>query len=328
MLATAIKEPFDDDRWIFEPKWDGVRALATCSVEETMLVSRTRRDITKTYPELAKLHDRVVAVDAIVDGEIVAMDKGRPSFERLQSRINLQNPHDVARAVKEIPVTFIAYDILYMDGRSLLKVPLEERKELLEAAIVPADWLQVSPHVEGEGTTLFEAAKAQQLEGIVAKKLGGTYRPGRRAKDWLKIKTVMDADLVIGGWSPGEGNRSSTFGALIVGAYEDDGLRFVGSVGTGFDQKMLEDLLPRLKELETDDMPFAVDPRKAPGGSSFGKPIRNPHWVQPQLVAQVEFRELTSVGRLRAPSFKGLRPDKKPEDCSFADLAATAGVDV
>ena len=328
MLATAVKEPFDDDRWIFEPKWDGVRALATCSVEETMLVSRTRRDITKTYPEIAKLHDRVVAVDAIVDGEIVAMHKGRPSFERLQSRINLQNPHDVARAVKEIPVTFIAYDILYMDGRSLLKVPLEERKELLEAAIVPADWLQVSPHVEGEGTTLFEAAKAQQLEGIVAKKLGGTYRPGRRAKDWLKIKTVMDADLVIGGWSPGEGNRSSTFGALIVGAYEDDGLRFVGSVGTGFDQKMLEDLLPRLKELETDDMPFAVDPRKAPGGSSFGKPIRNPHWVQPQLVAQVEFRELTSVGRLRAPSFKGLRPDKKAEDCSFADLAATAGVDV
>jgi bifunctional non-homologous end joining protein LigD len=327
MLATATKEPFDDDKWIFEPKWDGVRALATCAVEETMLVSRNRNDITKAYPDLARLHDRVVAVDAILDGEIVAMHKGRPSFERLQSRINLQNPHDIERATKQIPVTFIVYDVLYMDGRSLLKSPLEERKDILDAAIVPADWLQVSPVVRGDGTTLFEAAHAQQLEGIVAKKLGGTYRPGRRAKDWLKIKTVMEADLVIGGWSPGEGNRSSTFGSLIVGAYEEDGLRFVGSVGTGFDQKMLEALMPRLHDLESDEMPFVVDPRKAPGGSRFGKPIRDPRWVAPELVAQVEFRELTSVGRLRAPSFKGLRPDKKPADCLFADLAATAGVD-
>lgn len=328
MLATAVKEPFDDDDWIFEPKWDGVRALATCSMEETMLVSRNKRDITATYPELAKMHDRVVAVDAILDGEIVAMHKGRPSFERLQSRINLQNRHDIERAVKQIPVTFVAYDVLYMDGRSLLKVPLEERKELLAAAIVPSDSLQVSPVIQGEGTSLFEAAQAQRLEGIVAKKLGGGYRPGRRSRDWLKIKTVMDADLVIGGWSPGEGNRASTFGALIVGAYEDGELRFVGSVGTGFDQEMLATLLPQLRERKTEEMPFAIDPRKMPSGTSrFGKPIRDPHWVRPELVAQVEFRELTSVGRLRAPSFKGLRPDKKPEDCLFAELATLAGVD-
>lgn len=328
MLATAVKDPFDDDRWIFEPKWDGVRALVTCSVEETMLVSRNKRDISATYPELAKLHDRVVAIDAIIDGEIVAMQKGRPSFERLQSRINLQNRHDIERAMKQIPVTFVAYDVLYMDGRSLLKTPLEERKEILEAAIVPSDRVQVSPVVRGEGTTLFEAARAQQLEGVVAKKLGCPYRPGRRSRDWLKIKTVMEADLVIGGWSPGEGNRASTFGALIVGAYEDEGLRFVGSVGTGFDQKTLETLLPQLEALETDEMPFASDPLKMPtGGSRFGKPIRDPHWVRPELVAQVEFRELTSVGRLRAPSFKGLRSDKEPEDCIFTDLETLAGVD-
>ncbi|MDQ3964790.1 MAG: non-homologous end-joining DNA ligase, partial [Actinomycetota bacterium] len=327
MLATLAKEPFDDDGWIFEPKWDGVRALVTCGIEETMVVSRTGRDITATYPELAKLHDRVVAIDAIVDGEIVAMERGRPSFERLQSRINLQNPHDIARIAKQIPVSFVAYDILYIDGRSLLKAPLEERKQLLAEAIVVSDTVQISPVIPGEGITLFEAARAQRLEGIVAKKLGCSYRPGRRAKDWIKIKTVMEADLVIGGWSPGEGNRSSTFGALIVGAYDGEGLRFVGSVGTGFDQRALEDLIPRLKDLETDKMPFVVDPRKAPGGSRFGKPIRDPHWVRPELVGSVEFRELTSVGRLRAPSFKGLRPDKAPEDCSFADLARLAGID-
>ena len=327
MMATLAREPFDDDDWVFEPKWDGVRALVTCGIEETMLVSRNGRDITATYPELAKLHDRVVAIDAIVDGEIVAMEQGRPSFERLQSRINLQNPHDIARIQKQIPVSFVAYDLLYMDGRSLLKAPLEERKELLAEAIVVSDSVQVSPVIPGEGTTLFEAARGQRLEGIVAKKKGGTYKPGRRAKDWLKIKTVIEADLVIGGWSPGEGNRSTTFGALIVGAYEDDGLRFVGSVGTGFDQRALEDLLPRLKELESDEMPFVIDPRKAPGGTRFGKPIRDPHWVKPELVCSVEFRELTSVGRLRAPSFKGLRADKTPADCSFAELAQLAGID-
>lgn len=327
MLATLAREPFDDDRWIFEPKWDGVRALATCGIEETMLVSRTGRDITQTYPELAKFHDRVVAIDAIVDGEIVAMHGGRPSFERLQSRINVQNPHDIQRLMKQIPVTFVVYDLLYLDGKSLLKLPLEERKELLDAAIVPSDKVQVSPVIPGVGTSLFDAAKAQRLEGIVAKKLGCPYRPGRRAKDWLKIKTVMEIDVVIGGWSPGEGARSSTFGSLIVGAYDGDGLRFVGSVGTGFDQGALEDLLPRLQQLETKEMPFATDPRQAAGGSRFGKPIRDPRWISPELVCSVEFRELTSVGKLRAPSYKGLRPDKRPEDCTFAELAALGGVD-
>ncbi|MDQ4065148.1 MAG: DNA ligase, partial [Actinomycetota bacterium] len=168
MMTSLVAEPFDDDRWIFEPKWDGVRALATCGVEETMLVSRNGRDVTATYPELAKLHDRVVAIDAIVDGEIVAMHQGRPSFERLQSRINLQNPHDIERMRKQIPVTFVAYDLLYLDGRSLLKEPIEERKRLLDDLIVPAAHLQVSPYIRGEGTTLYEAAKAQRLEGIVA----------------------------------------------------------------------------------------------------------------------------------------------------------------
>jgi bifunctional non-homologous end joining protein LigD len=321
MMATLTKDAFDDDRWIFEPKWDGVRAIATCSEVETMLLSRNGNDITVTYPELQKLHERLVCFDAIVDGEIVAMHQGRPSFERLQSRINLQNEHDIARIAKQIPVSFVAYDLLYLDGRSLIKRPLEERKELLDELVVVSDNVQVSPYVRGEGTTLYEAACAQNLEGIVAKKLGTSYRPGKRGKDWLKIKTTIEADLVIGGWSKGEGSRSSSFGSLLVGAFDGQKLRYVGSVGTGFSERTMDALMPALQQRVTDEMPFNEDPRQM-GAGRFGKPIKDPVWVSPDLVARVEFRELTSTARLRAPSFKGLRTDMSPAECTFAALEA------
>ena len=325
MAATLIDEPFDDDTWFFEPKWDGVRTLAICDIDKTVLMSRNKNDVTATYPEFEKLHDRLVCIDAIVDGEIVAMEKGRPSFEKLQSRINLQNPRDIQRTMKQIPATFIAFDLLYLDGKSLLKLPLEERKELLDQLVVENENVLVSTYIQGQGKALYEAACEKRLEGIVAKKLACPYRPGRRGREWLKVKTTHDAELVIGGWSRGEGSRSSSFGALLVGAYDDDGLRFVGSVGTGFSEKMIDLLMPRLEELETDEMPFVVDPRKTPKGS-FGKPIRDPHWIDPVLVAKVEFRELTSTGKLRAPSFKGLDPSKSPEDCVFSELQVIAGV--
>jgi bifunctional non-homologous end joining protein LigD len=325
MKATLIDEPFDDDRWIFEPKWDGVRTLAICDVDKTLLMSRNKNDVTSTYPEFEKLHDRLVCVDAIVDGEIVAMSKGRPSFERLQSRINLQNERDIQRMMKQIPTTFIAFDLLYLDGRSLLKVPIEERKEMLDELIVVNENVQVSTYISGQGKALYDAAFEQKLEGIVAKKLGTGYRTGKRGRDWLKVKTVHDAELVIGGWSRGEGSRSSSFGALLVGAFDEEGLRFVGSVGTGFSDKMIEMLVPQLQELETDEMPFVIDPRMTPKGS-FGKPIREPRWVAPELVAKVEFRELTSTGKLRAPSFKGIDPSKLPQDCLYSELELLAGV--
>jgi bifunctional non-homologous end joining protein LigD len=315
MMATLRQDAFDDDRWIFEPKWDGVRALGVCG-DETRLLSRNARDITNTYPELERLHERLVAIDAIVDGEIVAFDNGRPSFEKLQSRINLQNEHDIQRAMKSIPVSFIAFDVLYLDGKSLIERPVEDRKTILQDLVVPAPKVQVSPFVEGEGVALMDAARQQGLEGIVAKKKGCPYRPGRRAREWQKIKVVHDADVVIGGWSPGEGTRSSFFGSLLVGAYDDEGLRFLGAVGTGFNSKTLEDIVARLKELEADECPFAEGAAGIKGGR-FGKPIKNPHWVRPELVAIVEFRELTAGMRLRAPSFKGLRNDKDPEECTI-----------
>ncbi|HEY7874285.1 MAG TPA: non-homologous end-joining DNA ligase [Actinomycetota bacterium] len=320
MLATMASDPFDDDAWLFEPKWDGVRCLATCA-DETMLVSRNSRDITATYPELGRIHERLVCIDAILDGEIVTLANGRPSFEKLQSRMNLQNPHEIARAAKSMPVLFVAFDLLYLDGKSLLSRPLEERKEILSDLVIPNECVQVSTSVRGEGTALFEAARAQNLEGIVAKRASCPYTPGKRSRDWLKIKTIYDADVVVAGWSAGEGARSSSFGALIVGAYDDRGLRFVGLVGTGFSDRTLDDLVPQLKELEVPEMPFVDDPRKLTSGR-FGKPIRDARWVRPELVASVEFRELTSAGKLRAPSFKGLSSDKAPEDCRFEDLEA------
>jgi len=323
MLATLETEAFDDDRWLFEPKWDGVRALAYCA-EETMLVSRSGRNMTTGYPELSRLHEQLVARDAILDGEIVAMENGRPSFERLQGRMNLQNAGDIEKAVKSIPVILIVFDVIYLDGRSLLDVPVEERKELLAELVVASKIVEVSPHVRAEGRALAEASRAQNLEGIVAKKLGSPYRPGKRTREWLKIKTVFEADVVIGGWSPGEGGRSDTFGALLVGAYADEGLRFLGAVGTGFSDRALRELVPELRDHRRGDSPFAGDTRQLSTGR-FGKTIKNPQWIRPELVARVEFRELTSGNRLRAPSFKGLRNDKGPGECSYADVAAVAG---
>jgi bifunctional non-homologous end joining protein LigD len=325
MLATLGTESFDREGWIFEPKWDGVRAFGVCTEDGTMLLSRNRNDITKTYPELGKLHERLVAIDAILDGEIVTLQNGRPSFERLQSRINLHNERDVKRASQTTPVLFMAFDLLYQDGRTLLDLPLEERKERLEALVVPNEAVQVSPYIPEEGKALYDAACEQKLEGVVAKKLGCPYRPGRRVRDWIKIKTTFTADVVIGGWSAGEGSRSSSFGSLIVGAYKDDELHYVGSVGTGFSEKVLAEVLESLEGLRTDECPFVEDPRKLSRENRYSKMIRDPRWVRPELVAKVEFRELTSANRLRAPSFKGLRSDKTAESCTMDELEILVG---
>ena len=321
MLATPATEAFDDDDWIFEPKWDGVRTLAVCGDEQTKLLSRRGNDVTETYPELKDLHERVVALDAVLDGEIVTFEKGRPSFERLQGRMNLQNPRDVERAVKKYPITYILFDVLYLDGKVVCDHPIEERKQLLDQIVVPSKRVQVSTVVEGEGVALAEAATERGLEGVVAKKLGCPYRPGRRTRDWLKIKVVHETDVVVGGWSRGEGSRETSFGSLLVGAYTDEGLTFLGAVGTGFSQQTLDELMDRLQKLRTDGCPFLEGTSGIKGGR-FGKPIKNPSWVKPELVAKVEFRELTSQLKLRAPSFKGLRDDKRPEDCLVAELEA------
>ncbi|MHB8512849.1 MAG: non-homologous end-joining DNA ligase [Actinomycetota bacterium] len=307
MLAESRDAAFDDDGWTFEPKMDGIRTIANVETSGTKLISRTGRDQTAIYPELNNLAMWTNAVQAVLDGEIVAADEsGRPSFERLQSRMNLQNPRDIDRLRRKIPVTMFAFDLLWYDGKDLTKEPIERRFELLDRIITPSEKLRITLRVNGSGTQLFDAAKQLGFEGIVGKRLGSTYQPGRRSPNWQKIKAVRTIDCVILGWTPGEGSRASGFGALILGAFKNDSLRWIGQVGTGFTDAKIKSLLESLRAIEVAE-PSINDP-DIPKGV---------HWVRPELVCEVEYLEVTNAGKLRAPSFKGLRPDKTPNDATL-----------
>ena len=318
MLATLGNDPFDDPAWSFEPKWDGIRVIATCT-HETRLVSRNRHDVTVAYPELSGLHDRLVATSAMLDGEVIAMEHGVPSFQALQHRMHLRKPADVERAARSDPVTYMAFDLLYLDGVDQTDRPLTERQDLLGEIVVASTALQVSPVVVGSGEALYEAAKAQGLEGVMAKRIDSRYHPGRRSPDWVKIKLVLDAEVVILGWRPGAGNRSGTIGSLVLGAYDGDRLRYVGNVGTGFDRNSLATVLAELESRPRSEPVLDAPERRAV------PQVRQVRWVEPELVATVEYRQLTDAGRLRAPSFKGLRDDKEPRQCRFEDLATVGG---
>lgn len=318
MLASTTAEPFDDREWVFEAKWDGIRAIAICG-EETRLISRNQRDITVAYPELHGLHNEVVALDAMLDGEIVAFDEGVPSFQRLQQRMHLRDETRIWEMTKRIPVAYMVFDLLYLDGDDLTDRPLEERRKMMEGAIVPSVAIQVSPATRADGIALFGAVAEQGLEGIMAKRLSSRYRPGARSRDWLKVKVTFEADVVVAGWTEGEGRRATTLGSLVMAVYDGEELRHVGNVGTGFDEGLLDDAMGRLGHLKETAAPFAADvPRSRPE-------LRGAHWVQPLLVARVEHRQLTSGGRLRAPSFQGFREDKDPRECTWGQLVTEAG---
>jgi bifunctional non-homologous end joining protein LigD len=315
MLATLAADTFDDPEWVFEPKWDGIRALAICD-EKTRLISRNDKDITVAYPELNRLHDQVVALEAVLDGEIVAFEAGIPSFQRLQQRMHLRDERRVEQMAREIPVAYIVFDILYIDGEDLTSRPLNERRAILEEAIVPSERVQISPTTETAGKALFTAAAGQGLEGIMGKRLSSPYQPGARSADWLKMKVKFDADVVIVGWTDGEGRRKGSLGSLVMAVYDQGELRYVGNVGTGFDRASLADTMSRMGALDETERPFPSEVLRS-------RPeLRKAHWVTPSLVAVVEHRQLTSVGRLRAPSFKGFREDKRPEECTYEQLVA------
>jgi bifunctional non-homologous end joining protein LigD len=247
-------------------------------------------------------------VNAVLDAEIVAFDEdGRNSFEALQQRMNLGNEREIKRIAQKIPVALVAFDLLWLDGQDLTGLKLEERRELLETIVETDRRLQVITHVEGAGKRFVEAARELGLEGVVAKKTGSRYQPGRRSPDWRKIKLTNTQDCVILGWTPGQGGRAGTFGALLVGAYDDGRLLWIGQVGTGFTQQTLELLLDRLTPIARsepvgDDQELAV--------------VKGATFVDPVLVCEVEYLEITKGSKkMRAPSFKGLREDKTPEDC-------------
>jgi bifunctional non-homologous end joining protein LigD len=309
MLAEGGHKSFDDPKWRFEPKFDGVRTLVYVDGESVRLESRTGRDQSAQYPELLNVWQWITGTTAVLDGEIIAIDgEGRPSFELLQSRINLQAKGDIDRMRKKVPVDLALFDLLYLDGEELIELPLEERRERLEKVLVtdsPAR-MQITFYVDRDGEAFTEGAKKLGMEGVVAKRLGSRYYPGRRTSEWRKIKLLNSQDCVVLGWTPGEGRRTDVFGALLVGAYIDGALTWIGQVGTGFTDRMLTDLRERLKPLQRKDPPID-DPEL--------RKIKGAHFVEPQLVCEVEYLQMTSAGKLRAPSYKGLRPDKEPEDC-------------
>jgi bifunctional non-homologous end joining protein LigD len=311
MMAQLVRDPFDDDGWVFEVKWDGHRCLAALG-DTTRLTSRTARDVTAQFPELDGLHRQLAARNAVVDGEIVAFDQeGRPSFQRMQDRFH-RSPDELARHRGRVPIQFLAFDLLWLDGEPLLELPLADRRARLAEVLVPRDDVRVSQAVEGRGTAFFQQVKGLGLEGVVAKRLASQYRPGARSPDWRKVKAVRRQDCVIVGWTRGKGGRSSTLGSLLLAVYEDGGLRYVGNVGTGFTHSFLERLLPELRQHERKYPPVEVgpDPR-----------VRGARWMRPEMVCEVEHRGWTGDGRLRAPSFKGIRTDKLPEDCRREDVA-------
>jgi bifunctional non-homologous end joining protein LigD len=308
MLAEGGFEPFDDDGWWFEPKLDGIRCLAEMSTGATVLRTRSGRDATPQYPDLHMIHELVDQVNAVIDGEIVAFDEGgRNSFEALQQRMNLGGPREIARVAKQIPVALVAFDLLWLDGRDTTGLSLQERRELLELVVEQDHRLQVVTHLVGEGTAFTETARTLGLEGVVAKRLGSKYVPGKRTADWRKIKLRNTQDCVILGWTPGQGGRKGSFGALLVGALDGDTWRWIGQVGSGFTERALDRVMDQLSGLVRETPPIDDPGLLALKGATF---------VEPEVVCEVEYLEITkSTKKMRAPVFKGLRPDKLPDEC-------------
>ena len=316
MLARLSPLPAKDDSWAVEVKWDGVRAIAYCRPGRLALQSRNLREITAQYPEVRRLSRQLGARDAVLDGELVAFDEeGRPSFERLQQRIHQTAEGVVRRRMETHPVTYVIFDLLHLDGRDLFDEPFRRRRELLEELELSGPSWQTPGYSEGRAKELLEASAKQGLEGVVLKRLDSLYAPGKRTGAWLKVKNTMRQELVIGGWEEGEGRRRDGIGSLLMGHFEEDGgkrrLRYGGKVGTGFSERDLTMLAERLAPLERKTSPFAA------GGKV---PRKGVHFVKPELVAEIEFRELTAEGMVRHGSFKGLRDDKAATEVEREDV--------
>ena len=299
MLATLHDEPFSDPGWVFERKLDGVRCLAFRRGRTVRLLSRNRKRMNDTWPELAEALGRQACSDFVADGEIVAFEGSRTSFARLQGRVGLQDP-DAARR-RGIAVRLYLFDLLHLQGHDTTKLALTDRKSLLRAAFSFRDPIRFTPHRWERGEKLLDEACRKGWEGLIAKRADAPYRHGR-SRDWRKLKCSNRQELVIGGYTDPKGSRIG-FGALLVGYYEGGRLRYAGKVGTGYDDATLREFSARLRRLERERSPFADAIRE-----------RGAHWTAPRLVAEVGFTEWTSDRKLRHPRFVGLRMDKRPKD--------------
>jgi len=307
MLAKPGRLPSAEEGWAFEVKWDGIRALVLWDGSGLSLESRNGNDITARYPELAPLGEQLGSRNAVLDGEVVAFDEqGHPSFERLQGRMHLTRGPEVTRRAKASPVSLQIFDLLHLDGTSLLTLPYSERRAALEELDLNGPTWTTPANHSGGGAELLAATAELGLEGVIAKRLSSAYRPGARSSEWLKVKNISRQELVIGGWLPQKG-REATLGALLVGYFEGSAgartLRFAGKVGTGFNRATAADLVTRLGAIGRPDSPF-----------TDRQPQRGAHYVNPRLVCEVEFTQLTREKLLRHPSYKGLRVDKAAED--------------
>jgi bifunctional non-homologous end joining protein LigD len=310
MLASLADGPFENSDWIYEPKLDGIRAIATIKNGSVELHSRRGLRLTHQYPELVE-ELSACKHNMVLDGEIVAFDEhGRPSFHSLQQRSGLSQPREVGHARIHNPVCYYVFDIIHLDQYSLLSVALEDRKAILSKTLVHSTHVRKVDPLRATGFDAYAASVQVGLEGVMAKHLGSTYQPGKRSRQWLKIKSVKTEDFVIAGYTEGTGARAASFGALLLGYYDQHGnLVYAGGCGTGFDEEMLKELHHRFKKLKTARSPFK---HHIPG--------KHLHWLEPELVAEVKFAEWTHDGMLRAPVFVRLRQDKAPTQCTQADM--------
>ena len=304
MLATLVDDPFSDPDWIFETKWDGFRSICFVQNGKARFVSRNQIEMTPQYPELANIAKQIDAKEAILDGEIVALDEsGMPKFQLLQPRVGRKSGLEALRGKGHI--VYFVFDLLYVDGYDLMPCPLVERKARLAEIIRPANVIKLSEHVEAEGEAFFREIAKFHLEGMIAKRADSKYVP-RRSADWLKVKTIMRAEVVVGGYTQPRGTRSY-FGSLVCGLYRGSELHYVAHVGGGFNERILATTYKVMQSLKSDRSPFVEVP----------KTNEAVQWLKPKLVAEVKFSEWTADLRLRQPVFVGWREDKEAEDCRF-----------
>lgn len=307
MLCRAGDLPKTARGWTTEFKWDGVRAIVYVEGGRVRILSRNDLDITPAYPELRALGRALGSRTAILDGEIVAFDESnRPSFGLLQQRMHVRDPAAARRLAAKVPVSYLVFDLLHLDGQSTIELAYRERRALLQALGLASDHWATPAAYGKRPQAVLDAALASGLEGVVCKRTASPYQPGRRSDDWIKVRGFRTQEVVVGGYTPGKGSRSGGIGALVVGIPDEHGLRYVGKVGTGFSDTDLKELGTRLAKLERKTSPFAGElPAAQVGGAT---------WVRPSLVGEVRFSDWTAQGRLRQPAWRGLRPDKAPSD--------------
>jgi bifunctional non-homologous end joining protein LigD len=307
MLAVSGTAADVDDDWAIEMKWDGIRAIAVVQGDQVTLTSRNGHDLTPAYPELQVLAELVEGDGgAVLDGEVVAVDEsGRPDFGLLQTRMGLTKPREVEQAAKGAPIRYLLFDVLHAEGKSLLRSTYDERREVLERIVTSEGPVDVPVVFDGDLEEAMRTSQRLRLEGVVAKRRDATYSAGRRSRAWIKMKHHATQEVVIAGWRPGNGRRASGVGSLLMAVPGDDGLQYVGRVGTGFRDRDLDQLLTEFRAAERTTSPLVDVP---------AADARDAHWITPSRVAEVSFAEWTPTGRLRQPSWRGWRPDKSPDD--------------